>query len=76
VEFRVDKAGIIHNAVGLASFPAEQLLENIGTLVKAIVKARPAAVKGTYIKGITISSTMGVGIKIDETSAQKETASE
>jgi large subunit ribosomal protein L1 len=76
VEFRVDKAGIIHNAVGRASFTAEQLLDNIKTLVKAIVKARPAAVKGTYIKGMTISSTMGVGIKIDESLAQKETASE
>ncbi|MDR0652879.1 MAG: 50S ribosomal protein L1 [Synergistaceae bacterium] len=76
VEFRVDKAGIIHNAVGRASFTAEQLLDNIKTLVKAIVKARPAAVKGTYIKGMTISSTMGVGIKIDEALAQKETTSE
>jgi large subunit ribosomal protein L1 len=76
VEFRVDKAGIIHNAVGRASFTAEQLLDNIKTLVRAIVKARPAAVKGTYIKGMTISSTMGVGIKIDEALAQKETAGE
>jgi large subunit ribosomal protein L1 len=76
VEFRVDKAGIVHNAVGRASFTAEQLLDNIKTLVKAIVKARPAAVKGAYIKGMTISSTMGVGIKIDEALAQKETALE
>ena len=76
VEFRVDKAGIIHNAVGRASFTAEQLLDNIKTLVRAIAKARPAAVKGTYIKGMTLSSTMGVGIKIDEAQAQKETVSE
>jgi large subunit ribosomal protein L1 len=76
VEFRVDKAGIIHNAVGLASFTAEQLQDNLRTLIKAIVKARPSAVKGTYVKGMTLSSTMGIGIKIDEVSAQKETAAE
>ena len=76
VEFRVDKAGIIHNAVGRASFTAEQLLDNIKTLVRAIVKARPSAVKGTYIRGMTISSTMGVGIKLEEALAQKETAGE
>jgi large subunit ribosomal protein L1 len=73
IEFRVDKAGIIHNGVGRASFTAEQLLDNIRTLIRAIVKARPAAVKGTYIKGITIASTMGLGIKLDEVLAQKET---
>jgi len=73
IEFRVDKAGIIHNAVGRASFTEEQLLDNIRTLIKAIIKARPAAVKGTYLKGITLSSTMGVGIKIDEAAVQKNT---
>lgn len=72
VEFRADKAGIIHNAVGRASFTSEQLLDNIKTLLRTIIKARPAAVKGTYVKGITVSSTMGTGIKIDETLAQKE----
>jgi large subunit ribosomal protein L1 len=72
IEFRVDKAGIIHNAVGRASFTAEQLLDNMRTLIRAIVKARPAAVKGTYLRGITLSSTMGVGIKIDEVAVQKE----
>ncbi len=76
VEFRVDKAGIIHNAVGRASFTAEQLGDNIRTLLRSIVKARPAAVKGTYVKGISLSSTMGTGIKVDETMAQKETAVE
>ena len=74
VEFRVDKAGIIHNAVGRASFTAEQLTDNIKTLLRAIVKARPAAVKGTYVKGIALSSTMGTGIKVDETMAQKDSA--
>ncbi|MDR2780705.1 MAG: 50S ribosomal protein L1 [Synergistaceae bacterium] len=76
VEYRVDKAGIIHNAVGRASFTAEQLQENLRTLIKAIVKARPSAVKGTYIKGMTLSPTMGIGIKIDEAAAQKETTAE
>lgn len=74
VEFRVDKAGIIHNAVGKASFTADQLFDNVKTLLRAIVKARPAAVKGTYLKGVVLSSTMGSGIKIDATAAQKEIA--
>lgn len=72
VEFRVDKAGIIHNAVGRASFTEEQLTDNIKTLLRAIVKARPAAVKGTYLKGIAVSSTMGAGIKIDAAAVQKD----
>lgn len=72
VEFRVDKAGIIHNAVGRASFTAEQLSDNIKTLLRAILKARPAAVKGTYIKGVALSSTMGAGIPIDALVVQKE----
>lgn len=74
VEFRVDKAGIIHNAVGRASFTKEQLCENIRTLIRSVEKVRPAAVKGTYIKGITVASTMGAGIKLDESSAVKESA--
>ncbi len=74
VEFRVDKAGIIHNAVGRASFTEEQLGDNIKTLLRAIIKARPAAVKGTYLKGIAISSTMGTGIKVDEAAVQKDVA--
>jgi large subunit ribosomal protein L1 len=74
VEFRVDKAGIIHNAVGRASFTEEQIDENIRTLLKAIIKARPAAVKGSYIKGISLASTMGAGVKVDENALQKEAA--
>jgi large subunit ribosomal protein L1 len=72
VEFRVDKAGIIHNGVGRASFTAEQIFDNIKTLLKAIIKARPSAVKGTYLKGVAISSTMGAGIKIDAAGVQKD----
>ena len=74
VEFRVDKTAITHNAVGKASFPVENLIGNVKALLRAIVKARPAAVKGTYIKGITVATTMGVGIQIDPAQAQKEVA--
>ena len=70
VEFRVDKTAITHNAVGKASFPVENLIGNVKALLRAIVKARPAAVKGTYIKGITVATTMGVGIQIDPAQAQ------
>jgi large subunit ribosomal protein L1 len=76
VEFRVDKTAITHNAVGKASFPAEHLVANVKALIRAIIKARPAAVKGTYVKKITLSSTMGVGIHIDPVQAQKDVAAE
>lgn len=68
VEFRVEKAGIIHGGVGKASFSKEALVENIKAYVDAVVKARPAGAKGTYIKKVSISSTMGPGIKIDASS--------
>ena len=76
VEFRVDKTAITHNAVGKASFPVENLDANVKALVRAIVKVRPAAVKGTYIKGITLATTMGVGLMIDPAQAQKDVAVE
>ena len=60
--------------MGKASFPVENLIGNVKALLRAIVKARPAAVKGTYIKGITVATTMGVGIQIDPAQAQKEVA--
>ena len=60
VEFRVDKTGITHNAVGRASFEPDKLTENVFTLLRAILKARPAAVKGQYVKSLTVSTTMGV----------------
>lgn len=65
VEFRVEKAGIVHAPVGKASFPADTLKENLLALVDALVKAKPSAAKGTYIKKICISSTMGPGVKLD-----------
>ncbi|MDI3281141.1 MAG: 50S ribosomal protein L1 [Bacillota bacterium] len=65
VEYRVDKAGIIHVPIGKASFPVEHLSENFRVLMEAIIKAKPAAAKGTYLKRVVVSSTMGPGIKVD-----------
>ena len=74
VEYRVDKTAITHNAIGKASFPAEHILANAKTLLRAIIKARPAAVKGTYVKSIAVTSTMGVGISVDTLQTQKDVA--
>ena len=74
IEFRVDKTAITHNAVGRASFPVENLENNVKALFRAIIKARPAAVKGTYVKSVTLATTMGVGISIDPVQAQKDVA--
>jgi len=65
VEFRVEKAGIIHAGVGKASFPADKLAENIRAFADAVVKAKPAGAKGTYVQRIAVSSTMGPGIKVE-----------
>jgi large subunit ribosomal protein L1 len=65
VEFKVDKAGIVHVAVGKASFAAEELVANLATLIDSINRARPAGAKGHYIRGLTIASTMGPGIRVD-----------
>jgi len=70
VEYRVDKAGIIHMSIGRASFSAEQLTENFAALISALLKARPTAAKGRYLRKITVSSTMGPGINIDVQKAQ------
>ena len=64
IEYRLDKSNIIHCPIGKASFTEEQLLENYTALVDAIVKARPAAVKGQYIKSISLATTMGPGVKV------------
>ena len=72
VEFRVDKAGIVHNSVGKKSFTPDALFENAKVLLQAVQKARPASVKGTYIKSISLTSTMGPGISIDPVVAVKE----
>jgi large subunit ribosomal protein L1 len=70
VEYRVDKAGIIHMPIGKVNFTTEQLLENFSTLLGALIKARPSAAKGRYIRSITLSSTMGPGFDVDTQRAQ------
>ena len=65
VEFRVEKAGIVHVPVGKASFDAKKLLENTNAILETILRARPATAKGTYLKGVSISTTMGPGIRLD-----------
>ncbi len=67
VEFRAEKAGIVHAGIGKASFPAEKLLENAKSFIDAIQKARPAGAKGTYVKKVAVSSSMGAGVKVDIT---------
>ena len=64
IEYRLDKANIIHCPVGKASFTEEQLTENFNTLMDAIIKAKPASAKGQYMKSVTITSTMGPGVKV------------
>lgn len=65
VQYRVEKAGIVHAPIGKASFGAEKLMDNFNTLMTEINRAKPSTAKGTYVKSVTISSTMGPGIKID-----------
>src|SRR5579863_2377325 len=67
VEFRVDKTGVIHVPVGKVSFTSDKLLENANTLLNAVVKAKPAAAKGKYVRSVTICSTMGPGVPLDVT---------
>ena len=69
VEYRVEKAGIIHVGVGKISFDDKSLVENVKTLIDAVIKAKPAGVKGTYFKTMSMSSTMGPGLSIDTASA-------
>ena len=65
IEFRVEKAGIVHAPMGKVSFGAQKLVENIAAFIETIVKLKPSSSKGTYLKGIAVSTTMGPGIKID-----------
>jgi len=71
VEFRVDKTAIIHTPVGKASFSAEKLIENARTLIDSVVKAKPSAAKGKYVRSISISSTMGPGVSLDLVAFEK-----
>ena len=67
VQYRVEKNGIVHAGIGKASFSEEQIYENSKAFIDAIVKAKPAGAKGTYMKKVSLSSTMGVGVKVDMT---------
>ncbi len=68
VEFRVDRTGIVHAPIGKCSFPTEKLLDNASALVESVVKAKPSAAKGRYVRSITVASTMGPGVKVDTAS--------
>jgi large subunit ribosomal protein L1 len=74
VEFRVDKQGIIHSAIGKISFDAGKLAENAHALISAILKAKPAAAKGKFVKKVTLTSTMGPGVTIDEAEVESAVA--
>jgi large subunit ribosomal protein L1 len=65
IEFRVEKAGIVHASMGKVSFGVEKIVQNLTAFLETIVRLKPASSKGTYLKGIAISTTMGPGIKID-----------
>jgi len=65
VEFRVDKNGVIHAPFGKLSFPKEKLVQNARSLIDAVIRAKPSAAKGRYVRGVSISSTMGPGIRVD-----------
>lgn len=75
VEFRVEKAGIVHAGVGKASFTAEALLDNVRAIIGAVQKARPAGAKGTYLQRLSVSSTMGPGVKVEIASLGAASAS-
>ncbi len=72
VEFRVEKAGIVHAGVGKASFSAEQIAQNVKAFADAVLKAKPTGAKGDYLKRVGLSSTMGVGVKIDLATVRPE----
>jgi large subunit ribosomal protein L1 len=74
VEYRVDKAGIVHVSIGKRSFSADQLFTNASTLIDALMRAKPSSAKGTYMKRITLSSTMSAGVRIDPASIESTQA--
>jgi large subunit ribosomal protein L1 len=71
VEFKVDKAGVLHAPIGKVSFGADKLLENLRALLDTIMRLKPSSAKGTYMKGLAVSSTMGPGVKIDPLTVRK-----
>jgi large subunit ribosomal protein L1 len=72
VQYRVEKAGIVHCRIGKLSFTSEALLENAQALIQALMRAKPSTAKGTYLKGIALSSTMGPGVRVDTADAAGE----
>lgn len=72
IEFRVERAGIIHAPVGKKSFAADKIAENVRALLEALLKAKPATAKGTYVRSVTLSTTMGPGIKVDPSTISAE----
>jgi large subunit ribosomal protein L1 len=74
IDFRVDKNGTVHSAIGKASFDEKKLVDNITAFINMILKLKPASAKGTYVKSVTLASTMGPGIKIDRTLADLKSA--
>ena len=70
VEFRTDKTALVHVPVGKLSFPPQKLVENAATVIHSVMRAKPSAAKGKYVKGITLSSTMGPGIPLDHAVAE------
>ena len=69
VNFRVDKAGVVHAPLGKVSFETERLVENAAALLSEIMRARPSAAKGTYLRSVNLSSTMGPGVRVDSSEA-------
>lgn len=74
IEYRVDRAGNLHVPIGRVSFPVESLVENFATFMDTVVRAEPASSKGTYVRRVTVSSTMGPGVRIDPNLYRRETA--
>ena len=74
IEYRVDKAGIVHAPIGKKSFESDKLLGNFTALMEALIKAKPTAAKGVYVKSVTVSSTMGPGIRVNTARASDTTA--
>jgi large subunit ribosomal protein L1 len=70
VEFRVDKAGIVHVPIGKASFGPEKLLQNANSILTSLVKVKPASAKGNYVQTVSVSSTMGPGVKVNPVAAR------
>jgi large subunit ribosomal protein L1 len=74
VQYRTDKAGIVHATIGRASFTEDQLKQNLSALVEALNKAKPASSKGVYLRKVAVSSTMGIGVKVDTASLTAQAA--